>query len=522
MFFVVCEVTFMNLAHLADYNARQFGEYIFLTYNDRDYTNREVNRLSNRLAHGLQSLGVERGQRVVVLMPNCPEVIISFQAILKSGAIVVPLLFLLGAREVRYILEDSGATTVITSLKFFDKVREASQDLPSVKNIIVTDGDAPGAIALLKLLEQGSDQFAMVDTSRDDVAVMIYTAGTTGKPKGVMLTHYNLYSNAQLSYTTGEFSTDEPSWHPHDDVALLVLPLAHSYGLTVMNIGFLSGARYVIMPFFDAEQAMMLIQKYRVTTFSGVPTMFVQMLNHSKFSQYDLTSVRTWGSGSAALPGEIQKKFDEKIGKPISEGYGLSEYSPVVSTQRRDREARKGSVGLPIFGAEVRIVDDDDRELPRGAAGELIVRGPSVMKGYHNLPERTAHVLRNGWLHTGDIARMDEDGYIYILERKDDLIIRGGENIYPREVEEILYRHPAVAEAAVIGVPDAEQGQVVSAFVVRRAGQTVSEAELIAYCAANIAKFKTPKTIRFLDALPKNPIGKILRKELRALARPKG
>ncbi len=508
----------MNLAHLADYNARQSGEYIFLTYNDRDYSNREVSRLSNRLANGLQSLGVEQGQRVAVLMPNCPEVIISFQAILKSGAIVVPLLFLLGAREVRYILEDSGATTIITSLKFFDKVREASQDLPGVKNIIVADGDAPGAHALPRLIERGSEDFAMVETSREDVAVMIYTAGTTGKPKGVMLTHYNLYSNAKLAYTTGEFSTDEPSWHPHDDVALLVLPLAHSYGLTVMNVGYLSGARYVIMPFFDAEQAMTLIQKYRVTTFSGVPTMFVQMLSHPNFSKYDLSSVRTWGSGSAALPAEIQEKFDEKIGKPISEGYGLSEYSPVVSTQRRDRPAKKGSVGLPIFGAEVRIVDDEDREVPRGEVGELIVRGPCVMKGYHNLPEQTTRALRNGWLHTGDIARMDEDGYIYIVERKDDLIIRGGENIYPREVEEILYRHPAVAEAAVIGAPDAEMGQQVSAFVVRRAGQTVSEAELIAHCAANIAKFKTPKTIRFLDALPKNAIGKILRKELRAMS----
>lgn len=511
----------MNLAQLADYNARQFGEYTFLTFNDRDYSNLEVSRLSNRLANGLRVLGVARGERVAVLMPNCPEVIISFQAILNSGAIVVPLLFLLGAREVRYILQDSGATTVITAQKFLDKVREAADGLPNIKNIILADGDAPGVHSLQKLIERGSDNFAMVDTSRDDVAVMIYTAGTTGKPKGVMLTHYNLYANAKLAYATGEFSTDEQSWHPESDVALLVLPLAHSYGLTVMNVGYISGARYVIMPFFDAEQAMTLIQKHRVTTFSGVPTMYVYMLNHPKFSQYDLSSVRTWGSGSAALPVEIQNKFDEKIGKPISEGYGLSEYSPVVATQRRNRENRKGSVGLPIFGTEVCIVDEDDRVLGTGEAGELTVRGPCVMKGYHNLPEQTARALRNGWLHTGDIARVDADGYIYILERKDDMIIRGGENIYPREVEEILYRHPAVAEASVIGAPDAEMGQEVRAFVVLKQGQAASEADLITHCAASIAKFKAPKTIRFLDAMPKNQMGKILRKELRAMSQQK-
>lgn len=511
----------MNLAQLADDNIRLFGEYPYLTFNDHDYSNVEVNRIANRLAHGLKSLGLKPGQAVVVLMPNCPEVIVSYQAILKNGAVVIPVLFMLSAREVRYILQDSEATALITSTKFLDKAREAAKDLPTAKNIILADGEAEGTLSLNALIAKGSDDFAMVETRSDDVAVMLYTAGTTGRPKGVMLTNLNLYANAKLTHVTIEFSPDDPTWRGRDSVSLLVLPLAHAYGLTVMNVGFLTGARYILMSWFEPEQAMALIQKYRVTDFSGVPTMYVYMLQHPNFSKYDLSSVRSWGSGSAPLPIEIQKVFDQKIRKPISEGYGLSEHAPVVSTQRRNRENRRGSVGLPIFGAEVRIVDDDDRELPRGEAGELVVRGPCVMKGYHKLPEATARALRNGWLHTGDIARMDEDGYIYIMERKDDMIIRGGENIYPREVEEILYRHPAVSEAAVIGVPDPMMGQEIRAYVVLRAGHAAREDELIEYCLANLTKFKTPKTVAFLEAMPKNQMGKILRKELRAMSQEK-
>ncbi|MBI3537730.1 MAG: long-chain fatty acid--CoA ligase [Chloroflexi bacterium] len=510
----------MNLAHLAQSNIRLFGEYAFLTFNDRDYSNVEINRRANRLAHGLRALGVERGQSVVVMMPNCPQVIISYQAILKIGAVIVPALFLLGAREVKYILQNSEAPMIITSTRVLDKVRAAVADT-NVRHIIIADGAADGAHALDDLISRGEDNFAMVETDSDDVAVMLYTAGTTGQPKGVMLTHFNLYSNAKLAFETAEFSADDLNRRAQDSVALLALPLAHSYGLTVMNVGFLSGARYVIMPAFDAEKAMALIQKYRVTDFAGVPTMYVQMLNHPNFAQFDLASVRAWGSGSAPLPVEIQKVFAQKINQPVSEGYGLSEYSPVVSTNRRNRPLKKGSVGLPIFGAEVRIVDAADRELPRGEAGELIVRGPSVMKGYHNLPEQTARALRNGWLHTGDIARMDEDGYLYIVERNDDLIIRGGENIYPREVEEVLYRHSAIVEAAVIGVPDAVMGQAVHAYVVLKKDQTATEEELIKYCAEQIAKFKTPKSVTFLQALPKNIIGKILRKDLRAMYKEK-
>ncbi len=511
----------MNLAQLAEDNIRLFGEYPFLTFNDRAYTNVQVDQMANRLAHGLKSLGLRPGQAAVVMMPNCPEVIISFQAIFKCGATVIPALFTLSAREVHYILQDSEATTIITSSRFLDKVREAVQDLPTVKNIIVADGEAEGVHSLQTLLAQGSDDGTMVETHSEDVAVMIYTAGTTGRPKGVMLTHLNLYSNAKLTQVTYEFSEDNPDWRSHDAVALIALPLAHSYGLTVMNAGYLTGARHIVMPWFEAEPAMTLIQKYRITDFSAVPTMYVLMLNHQKFGQYDLSSVRAWGSGSAPLPIEIQDAWYQKVGQPIREGYGLSEYSPIVSTQRRNRSVRKGSVGVPIFGTETQIVDLDNRSLPVGEAGELVVRGPCIMKGYYKLPETTARALHDGWLHTGDIARRDEDGYLYILERKDDMILRGGENIYPREVEEVLYRHPAVAEAAIIGMPDPVMQQEIHGFVVLKPGQVATETELMDYCEANIAKFKTPKTVTFLEAMPKSQVGKILRKELRRMYREK-
>ncbi len=505
----------MNLAELADYNIKQFGAYDFLVFEGKPYSNVELRRMANRLAHGLQALGVGAGDKVVVLMPNSPEVIVAFQALLRLGATVIPVLFLLGVNEVEYILRDSEASVVITSSIFLDKLKQAADSVPTVRHIISADGADERSFT--HLMSNQPDEFALRDTDAHEVAVMLYTSGTTGRPKGVMLTHLNLYSNAKLSFVTAEFARTDYNSKPEDAVSLLALPLAHSYGLTVMNIGFLSGARYMLMAWFEAERAMQLIQQHKVTQFSGVPTMYAYMLNHANFDQYDLSSVKSWGSGSAPLPLEVQRVFDAKIGQPILEGYGLSEYSPVVASNRADRPNKRGSIGLPIFGTEVRVVDDDDCTLPVGELGELVVRGPCVMKGYYHLPDLTARVLRNGWLHTGDMARMDDDGYLYIVERKDDMIIRGGENIYPREVEEVLYHHSAVAEASVIGVPDATLGQEVHAFVVLKNGAAASEDDVITFCQQHIAKFKTPKRVTVVSSLPKNIIGKTLRKELRRI-----
>jgi long-chain acyl-CoA synthetase len=513
----------MNLAQLADENIKIFGEYDFLTFNEKNYTNVELRRLASRLGYGLRTRGVGPGSKVVVLLPNCPEVIVAFQAALRLGATVIPVLFLLGTPEIKYILEHSEAETIITSSFFADRVTEAADGVATVKRIIFAD-DAPSSSSgqvhpdtFNALMANQPDELPLYNADAHEVAVMLYTSGTTGRPKGVMLTHLNLYANAKLSAVTAEFSRTDYN-APSEAIALLCLPLAHSYGLTVMNIGFLTGARYVLMTWFDPEGAMQLIQQHKITNFSGVPTMYVYMLNHPKYKEYDLSSVTSWGSGSAPLPVEVQTAFEHHVGQSILEGYGLSEHSPVVSSNRPDRLNKRGSIGQPIFGVEFRVVDDDDQPVPLGEVGELILRGPCVMKGYYKQPDLTARVLRHGWLHTGDMVRVDEDGYLYIVERKDDLIIRGGENIYPREVEEALYKHPSVAETSVVGAPDPELGQVVHAFVVLKSGQNATEAELIAFCQQHIAKFKAPKHITFLGALPKNLIGKTIRKELKQLA----
>ncbi|MBI5876190.1 MAG: long-chain-fatty-acid--CoA ligase [Chloroflexi bacterium] len=505
----------MNLADLAETNIKLYGEYPFLTYEGKAYSNTDLRRLACRLGNGLRSLGVGPGGKVVVLMPNSPDVIVAFQAAFRLGATVIPVMFMLGPQEINYILAHSEAETVVTHSQFYDKVKQAAQGVASVKRIVLADKSVDGAPSFSTLIDGQSDDLPIAPTGAHDVAVMLYTSGTTGRPKGVMLTHLNLYSNAKLAAVTTEFERTDFSDKP--TIALLALPLAHSYGLTVMNVGFLVGGRYVLMTWFEPEAAMRLIQQHKVTSFSGVPTMYAYMLNHPKVDQFDLSSVTSWGSGSAPLPVEIQRKFDAKIGKEIFDGYGLSENSPVVAASRPTMPNKRGSIGVPIYGIDISIVDYDDKPVQRGEIGELLVRGPSVMKGYYKNPELTAHVLRNGWLHTGDMMRMDEDGYLWVVERKDDMIIRGGENIYPREVEEVLYRHPKVAEASVIGVPDAEMGQEVQGYVVLRPNEQATEAELVEFCHGHIAKFKSPKHVAVVAALPKNLIGKTLRKELRRM-----
>ena len=512
----------MNLAQLADENIKIFGEYDFLTFNEKAYTNVELRRMAARLGHGLRARGVGPGSKVIVLMPNSPAVIVTFQAALRLGATVIPVLFLLGAPEIKYILEHSEAAVVVTASMFLEKVHAAAQGVASLKHIILADAPSAGSgqappDSFAALMAGQPDELPCANSDAHDVAVMLYTSGTTGRPKGVMLTHLNLYANAKLTAVSVEFTRADYNVD-HEGVALLCLPLAHSYGLTVMNIGFLTGTKYVLMTWFDPEGALKLMQQHKVTSFSGVPTMYITMLNHPKFKDYDLSSVKSWGCGSAPLPVEVQSTFERHVGQPILDGYGLSEHSPVVSGNRADRPNKRGSIGQPIFGVELRIVDDDDQPVTPGEVGELILRGPCVMKGYYKQPDLTARVLRNGWLHTGDMVRMDDEGYLYIVERKDDLIIRGGENVYPREVEEVLYQHPSVVEASVVGAPDQEMGQVVHAFVVLKSGATASEAEVIAFCQQHVAKFKAPKHVTFVGGLPKNLIGKTMRKELRRMA----
>ena len=495
----------MNLAALGEENVRTYGEYVALAFEGRELTNVDNQRAGARLANALSRRGIAPGDRVVVMMSNCPEVLQAYAGILKAGAVVVPIIFLLSPEEVQHIVTDSGAKLAITSADLIGKLDGAPCD-----RVVVGGDGAPGAIRWDELLAAEPDTFATVDRADTDVAVILYTSGTTGRPKGVALSHANLVSNARSAASLSEL--DRGQW------SVAVLPLSHSYGLTLMNSGHILGTKVVLLRWFRPDLVLETIQRYRTQSMAGVPTMYVYLLNFPGAETFDTSSMKVWGSGAAPLPLEIVEPFERRFGGRLLEGYGLTEASPVVSAHRQSGVRKLGSVGQPIPGVEVRILDDEDRDVPRGDVGEICVRGPNVMLGYYGLPDETAKTLRNGWLHTGDVGRLDGDGFLFIVERKKDLIIRGGFNVYPREVEEVLYAHPDIAEAAVVGVPDALMGEEVLAFVVPRASRTPGAADVIAFCQERLAKFKSPRYVRVVDALPKTPIGKVLRKELRRMA----
>jgi long-chain acyl-CoA synthetase len=498
----------MSLAHLAEESLDKYGEYVALAFEGHRYTNLDQQREACRLAHALRRLGVGVGDRVVVMLPNCPEVTQSYAAILKCGGVIVPVIFLLGDREVGHILADSEAKVVITAADMLWKVEAQIGVLPTLQHVLLVDGDGDGRTrSLVAERAEEPDAFPTVDRRPDDLAVILYTSGTTGVPKGVALSHDNLESNARAAASLNELG--------REDWAVAVLPLSHSYGLTVMNAGHILGSRAALLRWFNPEAVLQTIQEFRAASMSAVPTMLIYLLNYPDADRFDTRSMRVWGSGAAPLPVEIVEPFERKFGGRILEGYGLTEASPVVSAHRLSGPRRIGSVGRAIPGVEISIQDDLDRPLPAGELGEVCVRGRNVMVGYYRNPEETARTVRAGWLHTGDMGRLDDDGFLFIVERKKDLIIRGGFNIYPREVEEVLYAHPKVAEAAVVGMKDPLMGEDVLAFVVLRSGERASAEEIGAFCEGRLARFKCPKQIRFVESLPKSPIGKILRKELR-------
>ncbi len=511
-----------TLADLGRYNRERFGEYVSLIYEfpggTREYTNVEADREANRLANALIGLGVKKGDRVLVMMQNNPQVIISYQALARIGAIIVPLLPLLKPAEVAYIASNAQPVVMLTSNWVLHIAQEGLKEASSVRHIVVVgqEGEPPaveGATYQVHsygaLIAGQPEMPPSVDVGPDDHAVILYTSGTTGRPKGVLLSHRNLISNALVSLPADPEQTKGKA-------VLGVLPLAHAYGITVSNIMYLTGSKVVMVPRFDVEQVFQLIEKHRVAAFSGVPAMFVAMLSFPDAEKYDTSSLEYCTSGSAPLPVSVLEEFERRFRCPIREGYGLSEATTIVTAHREDMPRKPGSVGKPIEGVEVRIVDEQSRDVPVGEIGELIVRGPNVMQQYYNMPEETERALRNGWLYTGDMARMDEDGYVYIVERKKDLIIRGGFNIYPRDVEEVLQRHPAVMECAVVGVPSERMGEEVKAYVVLQDGKQATAEELKAFAQQYLANYKTPSFIEFLPALPRNAVGKIDRKLLRS------
>jgi len=531
----------MNIGSGIEDNIKRFGEYEDIYFEGRWYTNVEINHNANLLGNALKGLGINKGDRVAIQMPNNPLVFFAFPAIYKMGAVVVPLNPLLRPDQAAYIYRDCGAKTILTSSDFVGRVLEAQKQTPNLQHVILTDRDnAPGTISYRNIMSNSSDELTIEQTDNDAVAALIYTAGTTGPPKGVMHTHYSLHMNALSFYEyilvhrsmtlqlnsrtlnpkTLQFNevTQRVSGVNREMVSLAVLPLSHSYGIAFSNTGNFVGGKTIVLKWWNVEEALKAIQTFRVTQMAAVPTMYIQMLEFPELDKYDLSSLEDCQSGAAPLPMEVALRWKEKVGVDIREGWGLTESGAITTGQPADLTPKYGSIGKCLLKCNtIKVFDEKGQELPPGQQGEIAIKGPTVMKGYWNLPEETAKAIKDGWLYTGDIGYMDKDGYFYITGRKKDIIIRGGENVSPTEVEEIILQHPAVAEAGVVGIPDAVYGEEIKAFVVIKPGKHVNEEELIAFCKDRLPTFKLPKKVQFTESLPKNLLGKVLRAELRKL-----
>jgi long-chain acyl-CoA synthetase len=457
---------------------------------------------AGRAAALLTSLGVRPGDRVGLMLPNVPAFPIAFYGALAADAVVVPMNPLLKSREVAYYLGDSGAKVVFAWHGAAAEAAKGAADA-GAQVIGVDDPDLGGRLSGLAPLENWAD------ADDHDDAVILYTSGTTGRPKGAQLTHAGLTRNAELTARTLLKN------HP-DDVMMGCLPLFHVFGLTAgLNATIFGAGTLTLLPRFDAGKALEIIERDAVTIFEGVPTMYGAILHHQAADQADTSSLRVCVSGGAALPVEVLRGFERKFGCVILEGYGLSETSPVASFNHPDKVRKPGSVGTPVEGVEMRLVDTGGRDVPPGEVGEIAIRGHNVMKGYWNKPEATAEAIPDGWFRTGDMGRMDEDGYFYIVDRKKEMIIRGGFNVYPREIEEVLHEHPAVAEAAVIGIPHEQLGEEVAAAVALKPGASATAGELRAFAKDRVAAYKYPRHVWLVAELPKGPTGKILRREVR-------
>ncbi len=514
----------LNLAVLLENSARERPQQTAVIFNEMKFDYATLNAAANQVANGLVKAGVQPGDKVALGCPNLPFFPIVYYGILKAGAVVVPLNVLLKPREIAYHLQDSDAKVYFCfegteQLPMGQMGWAAFNEVDGCEHFIIMTANpaAPspieGAATLGMFMGTQPPVFPTVQTSSEDTAVILYTSGTTGRPKGAELSHTNMLMNARLS--------DNMYDDQEGDVALAVLPLFHSFGQSVvMNATLYRGGTITLMPRFDPAQALAIMERDNVTIFAGVPTMYWAMLNlPGAEEKYDLEKIannlRLCASGGAAMPVEVMKAFEAKFNVAILEGYGLSETSPVATFNRMDKVRKPGSIGLPVWGVEIRIVDEEDSDVPVGALGEILIRGHNVMKGYYNKPEANEAAFRNGWFYTGDIGKFDEDGYIYIVDRVKDMIIRGGFNVYPREIEETLVAHPDVSLAAVIGIPHQQYGEEIKAFIVLKDGAQVTADELIAWSKENMAAYKYPRRIEFRDTLPMNATGKILKTELR-------
>jgi long-chain acyl-CoA synthetase len=499
----------MNLARLGEQNVERFGEYEAIHWNGRWITNVEQLADARRFANALVSLGLKPDDRIAVMLPNCPEVFQIIGGTSAMGGVVVPVVFLLAASEINHILADCRPEILVTNPLFLDKAREAMEGLERPPRLIVFGEPVPEDVAsLTALTESASPEFEVVDRDGDDVALIMYTGGTTGRPKGVMLSHENLRWNAVTVAEATGISPEAPS--------LLTLPVAHLFGTIASITGQVLGTRGILLEWFTPDGVLQAIQEHGVQYLPLVPTMMTLLLHHPTADDYDTSSLRTVFASAAPVPIELVEAFEKKFDCEVLEGYGQTEAAPALALMRPGLSKKAGSTGPPLPGVDLLIEDDDHQELSGGQVGEICARSPGIMRGYHNLPEMTGDTLKHGWLHTGDMGYLDDDGYLFVTDRKKDLIIRGGLNVYPRDIEDLLLEHSGVQEVAVVGRPDPDMGEEVAAFVVKAPGQDPSEEELLAFAGRRLAKYKRPKEIHFTGSLPKSPIGKVLKKDLRA------
>jgi long-chain acyl-CoA synthetase len=519
-------------------SARKYPAATATIFMDAKLTYAQLDALVDRFAAALQGLGVKKGDRVAIFSANCPQYVIGYYGALRAGAIIVAFNPTYVAREVEHQLKDSGAETMLVMSRMYPIVKQVRANT-ALKNVIVTNIKEyfPPVLKLLFTVAKEKHEGDKQDISADantywfqdlinkapakpkpvavkpsDTAVFLYTGGTTGVPKGAELTHGNMMANAVMC-RAWLHDTQEAK-----EVVLTALPLYHSYGMTTcMNFGILAASALLLVPNpRDIPGMMKMVNKHHPTLFPGVPTMYVAFNNFPDIAKYDVKSIRACLSGAAGLPVEVQTKFQQLTGGRLVEGFGLSEASPVTHANPPFGKNKVGTIGLPWPDTEAKIMDLETgtKEMPQGEAGELVIRGPQVMKGYWNMPDETAKTLRDGWLFTGDIAVMDEEGYFKIVDRKKDMIIASGFNIYPRDVEEVLYEHPKVKEAVVAGIPDPYRGETVKAYIILKEGQTATEEEIIEFCRDKMAKYKVPTAVEFRTQLPKTTVGKILRRIL--------
>ncbi|MFC1820303.1 long-chain fatty acid--CoA ligase [Thermodesulfobacteriota bacterium] len=515
----------LNLAYVFDHSAREYPDKTAIIFGDKRFTFSEVNAVVNKVANGIRNSGIEKGDKVALSSLNLPYFPMIYYGILKAGAVVVPLNVLLKAREIAYHLKDSQAKGYFCfqgtpELAMSEEGYSGFQQADNCNNFWVITADPTsqspieGTQTVGQLIAEESPEFDMVQTGPEDSAVILYTSGTTGYPKGAELSHSNMLMNA--------LNVRESEYLKPDDIQVIVLPLFHSFGQTIlMNAGFSAGNAIILIPRFTPEDVLNAVQYDGGTIFGGVPTMYWQLLNYEdKENKYDFNKIadtlRLGISGGSSLPVEIIKGIKKKYRISLLEGYGLSETCPAVTFTHLHKEHKPGSIGTPIWGVEVKIFDKKNNEVPPGEVGEVVIRGHNVMKGYYNKPDATKDAFKGTtWFHTGDLGKMDEDGYFYIVDRLKDMIIRGGYNVYPREIEEVLMTHPAISLAAVIGVGHDQHGEEIMAFVALKEGKAVTEEEIVQWSKEQMAAYKYPRIVKIRDSFPMTSTGKILKKELK-------